>query len=189
MAEGMKILNVCNFLNMQYCLYVWQSGGYNCIICAFECACKLWRKQSRKRPGNGQPEEQLWAKSARGLFSLQEVYLVGDQVGSMQSGLERKPGVCLCTGERSGGYCRILEPGAELLVPVSSLMRAPALLSDQRPLPSTSHTGCHFCGRHLGRGCFLPFSRQLNLPSTGGAAEFGCWAFILSVLFWYCPQF
>lgn len=30
----------------------------------------------------------------RCLFSLQQVHLFGDQIGTRQSGLERKPGVC-----------------------------------------------------------------------------------------------
>lgn len=52
------------------------------------------------RPENQQSLEQLCAKSTRCLFSLQEVHPFGDQIGTTQSGLERKPGVWLCTGDR-----------------------------------------------------------------------------------------
>lgn len=73
----------------------------------------------------------------RCLFSLQQVHLFGDQIGTRQSGLERKPGVCFVveTGPEAAAGSRILEQGQGLISPGSFLVRATALLGDQRPLP------------------------------------------------------
>lgn len=133
------------------------------------------------RPENQQSLEQLWAKSTRCLFSLREVHPFGNQIGTTQSGLERKPGVWLCTGDRPWGCCLILGPGAG--ADCSSVLSGESNSFVQwSKAPSTphSHFGVAFCPTPLERG---PLCKLVLFPGLEGALECSYWTPILSICF------